>query len=406
MSVILTQLTGQKRGTRDEIKADRITIGRATDNVYRFSDDQRRVSSHHAEIRLNGDRWILFDLGSTNGTMINGRRVVTSDLNHDDLVEFGAGGPLIRFSIKEQEKASDSPNLRDTLPPGGIPAIQGIGETTMEMIVDRAVKKRTGNVGLISAILLAMIAGAAGGFVLSSRTGAAVNPIENPQLTFAAVAQRNSSAVVFIRTEFDLVDASGRVQSSEVRTGTGFVVSPSGLILTNRHLIHDWEYDPPPPNVTGRIKKIEVTFPGDTRQESISAVVHRLSSDVSVDLAVIKVNPGSEMAFIKLRPNNFVQVDQGDEVAVLGYPLGLDLMQLTGEEKIEPSLFAGVVSHSGNDYLQLSLRAYNGNSGGPVLNLRGEVIGILTANVGEAEDITLCTPVSAARDLVEYEGLL
>jgi S1-C subfamily serine protease len=49
------------------------------------------------------------------------------------------------------------------------------------------------------------------------------------------------------------------------------------------------------------------------------------------------------------------------------------------------------------------LRAYHGGSGGPVLNRKGEVIGILTGNFGSAQEIALCTPISAALGLVTDE---
>jgi S1-C subfamily serine protease len=95
--------------------------------------------------------------------------------------------------------------------------------------------------------------------------------------------------------------------------------------------------------------------------------------------------------------------NQGDEVVVIGYPLGLDLLQMTNDSRIYPSLSTGVVSRVGQDFIQLNLRAYHGNSGGPVLNRRGEVIGILTGNVGSAQDIALCTPISAALPLLKDE---
>ena len=64
-------------------------------------------------------------------------------------------------------------------------------------------------------------------------------------LTSAEVAALNSPAVVFIRTEFELLDSSGQVTATEARTGSGFVVSESGLVVTNRHLVRDWEYNKP-----------------------------------------------------------------------------------------------------------------------------------------------------------------
>ena len=104
MRATLTHLIGPDKGKRERFDADRITIGRAPDNALCFNDSQRRVSSHHAEIILRGDHYLLRDLGSTNGTMLNGRRVIASEIHHDDLIEFGAGGPLLRFCYEDVER--------------------------------------------------------------------------------------------------------------------------------------------------------------------------------------------------------------------------------------------------------------------------------------------------------------
>jgi len=113
MRAVLIHIIGPDKGKRERFDAGRISIGRASDNALCFNDGQRRVSSHHAEIVRNDDHYLLRDLGSTNGTMINGRRVVTSEIQHDDLIEFGAGGPLLRFLVEFDE--TDSPEARQSL---------------------------------------------------------------------------------------------------------------------------------------------------------------------------------------------------------------------------------------------------------------------------------------------------
>src|ERR1051326_4244742 len=108
MQAVLTHLVGGDKGKRERFDKDRISIGRAPDNDLHFSDGQRRVSSHHAAIIRRGDGFLLNDLGSTNGTRINGRRIITSELNHDDMIEFGEGGPLLRFCIELDESEQTS----------------------------------------------------------------------------------------------------------------------------------------------------------------------------------------------------------------------------------------------------------------------------------------------------------
>src|SRR5215211_4397349 len=107
MRATFTYLLGSKKGQSNEFETERITIGRAPDNMLSLGDEARRVSSHHAEVILRGDTYLLRDLGSTNGTMINGRRIIVSELRPGDLIEFGAGGPLVRFAI-ERDHAEPS----------------------------------------------------------------------------------------------------------------------------------------------------------------------------------------------------------------------------------------------------------------------------------------------------------
>src|ERR1051325_4210981 len=101
MIATFTHLTGSRRGLCEKFQDDTITIGRAADNALCLGDNERRVSSHHAQISRHGDTFLLRDLGSTNGTMINGRRVIISELSPDDLIEVGAGGPLLRFGLEQ-----------------------------------------------------------------------------------------------------------------------------------------------------------------------------------------------------------------------------------------------------------------------------------------------------------------
>jgi serine protease Do len=221
-------------------------------------------------------------------------------------------------------------------------------------------------------------------------------------LSFAEVAELNSPAVVFIRVEFDLLDSSGQVTTREARTGSGFVAfesGDSGLIITNRHLVRDWEYNSPSPGAFGRVTKIEVVLPHQKREEAVAAEIYKLGSANSADVAILKFS--SPSAVVHGIEPDIGNINQGDEVVVIGYPLGLDLMERTKDERIDPSLSTGIVSRVGQDFIQLNLRAYHGNSGGPVLNRKGSVIGILTANLGSAQDIALATPISVAFDLIK-----
>ena len=397
MRATFTYLIGSQKGKREHFDAPRISVGRAPDNMLCLGDGARRVSAHHAEIMLRGDQYVLRDLGSTNGTTINGRRIVVSELEPDDLIEFGAGGPLLRFRIegyatKHEPYSGDAPQTEDlhftsdaVTPIGSNPRAAG------------GVKK---NARLVAALVAAMMLGGLGGIVGSSRLRAS----DPDAMSFAEVAELNSPAVVFIRIEFELLDSTGGVITTEARTGSGFIVAESGLIITNRHLVRDWEYNKPPGVTNGRITNIQVVLPHQKREDSVPAEIYKLGVDSSVDVAVLKIADTGWSAVHAIEPD-INATNQGDEVVVIGYPLGLDLLERTNDSRIDPSLSTGIVSRIGQDFIQLNLRAYHGNSGGPVLNRRGEVIGILTGSVNSAQDIALATPIGAALSLVQSDPL-
>src|SRR6266851_4679908 len=102
MRATFTYLIGPNKGEQAVFRESPVSVGRAPDNMLCLGDGARRVSSHHAEVIRRGGQFVLRDLGSTNGTMINGRRVMVSELEHDDLIEFGAGGPLLRFGVAHE----------------------------------------------------------------------------------------------------------------------------------------------------------------------------------------------------------------------------------------------------------------------------------------------------------------
>jgi len=392
MRATFTHLIGPQKGERTKFDTPRISIGRARDNQLCLGDGARRVSSHHAEVIKRGDQFLLRDLGSTNGTMINGRRVVVSELAPDDLIELGAGGPLLRFGIERPgeeehvERVSTERQEHDRL--------RSAVTAKDEMAGHRAVASLKSNATLIAALAAAMLLGGVGGIVASSRLRAT----DPESMSFAEIAELNRAAVVLIRTEFELLDSSGQVTTTEARTGSGFILPESGLIVTNRHVIRDWEYNVPPPGMTGRMTKIEAILPHHTLDDAVPAEVYRLGSN-SVDVAILRIGSPSPQFVHGVQPE-IGHTNQGDEVVVIGYPLGLDLLQWTKDTTAEPSISTGSVSRVGHDFIQLNLRAYHGNSGGPVINRKGEVIGILTGHFGGAQEIAVCTPVSAALELV------
>lgn len=208
-----------------------------------------------------------------------------------------------------------------------------------------------------------------------------VSPDESAQITgVAAAATRLANSVVTISS---LVDgAMGEGES----TGTGVIVTSNGEILTNAHVVEG-------------ATEVRVRFAGDT--EPVIAVV--LAVDTGNDLALLKVNAQNLVAATFAKPGS---VRVGDQVVAIGYALALDG---------GPSVTTGIVSamrrtiftDSGalNSLIQTDAAISSGNSGGPLANMRGEVVGINTA-VARGDDNSAANNIGFAISVDEVLTVL
>ncbi|HLA77367.1 MAG TPA: trypsin-like peptidase domain-containing protein [Vicinamibacteria bacterium] len=159
--------------------------------------------------------------------------------------------------------------------------------------------------------------------------------------------------------------------------GTGFLVDPSGLVLTNHHVVAASE-------------RIRVRF-SDKRELPARLV----GSDPSTDLALIKV-AGQGFPVMTLGDSDRLRV--GDWVCAIGNPF-----------TYEHSVTVGVVSSKGRKIYDLSFDAYiqtdaainPGNSGGPLINVAGEVVGISAAMSTEGQGIGFAVPINLAREILD-----
>ena len=101
MSVEFRITRGARAGARERFEKSVVTIGRHPMNDLRFDPAKDLdVSSRHAELRSVGDRHVLHDIGSTNGTYVNGERVVSErEMREGDIITFGADGPQVIFHL-------------------------------------------------------------------------------------------------------------------------------------------------------------------------------------------------------------------------------------------------------------------------------------------------------------------
>ena len=132
MRVVIDHVAGMRRGQRQEFgSGDRVRFGRHPDCEVSF-DAHRDIdaSSRHAELRPIDAGWVLVDVGSSNGTYVEGRRITEAPVaaNAPVTVEFGSGGPRIRLFVGDDsaiENLPPAPVERPRLPAWVAPA--GVG---------------------------------------------------------------------------------------------------------------------------------------------------------------------------------------------------------------------------------------------------------------------------------------
>ncbi|MDZ4259851.1 MAG: trypsin-like peptidase domain-containing protein [Gemmatimonadales bacterium] len=239
----------------------------------------------------------------------------------------------------------------------------------------------------------------------------AARPLAELSEAYAAVAQAVRPAVVFIRSERPVTTRSrrgGRLPEGitippgmdpffqippdhpesgiEASSGSGFVVSADGYILTNHHVIE------------GATRVRAQLLDGRVFDARV------IGSDANTDVAVLKVD-ATDLTPSALGSSDDVRV--GEWVLAIGNPLGEDLTF---------SVTQGIVSAKGRpmrspnrrdteitDYIQTDAAINRGNSGGPLLNVRGEVIGIVSAIASETgffAGYAFAVPIDLARNVM------
>ncbi|HEX9890597.1 MAG TPA: trypsin-like peptidase domain-containing protein [Actinomycetota bacterium] len=201
------------------------------------------------------------------------------------------------------------------------------------------------------------------------------------------VVERVRPAVVNVTT--NLTSADSLIGQGEAQgTGTGFIVDPSGVIVTNFHVVE------------GALNIRVVTIEGDGFEARV------IGGDPNADLAVLQVE-GSNLPTVPLGSSDALRL--GESVVALGFALSLEG---------GPSVTSGIVSAvertitagdgQGNDrtyedLIQTDAAINPGNSGGPLVDLNGQVIGINTAGVsaGAAENIGFAIAIDRARDVID-----
>ncbi len=232
------------------------------------------------------------------------------------------------------------------------------------------------------ALVLVVLCSIPGYADVASRKDAVVEVVErvSPAVVYVGtvqVVERRFRSSLPLFDEFFGAPRGGREEIEGL--GSGVIVDPSGVILTNEHVIRG-------------ASKIHVVLADGRRLDA-----EVLGSDADNDLAVLKVSSRAALPHAKLGASNDLMI--GEKVIAIGSPFGL-----------QKTVTVGVVSAVGrtfksdgrvfNDFIQTDASINPGNSGGPLLNIDGEVIGINTAIFASAQGIGFAIPADKVRRIV------
>jgi hypothetical protein len=234
----------------------------------------------------------------------------------------------------------------------------------------------------------------------------------------AGVAAAPEEATVFIRVIGEVREEYDRgwkqaVERSdaEIGTGSGFLISAFGHVLTNQHVVSGAELTVnrrgTPVRVKLEVRRIEVVLPTDGRR--FEAAVD--AADADLDLAVLSIT-GAGLPFIPLGDSDVLEL--GQPVRVLGFPFGRAVevgRAGTQDAPAQASVSRGGVSalRAGDEgeprYIQTDASVNPGSSGGPMLDEDGYAVGVICMRLGRGSGVGFGIPINRVKDFLEVSGL-
>lgn len=220
-------------------------------------------------------------------------------------------------------------------------------------------------------------------FNYSGSDGNAVNFVEG---SIAEVAAKVTPGVVSIITEVESRNFFGQ-STTATAAGTGMIVTSDGYVLTNKHVVDG-------------AKTINIVLDDGTTYDDVKLV----GTDPLNDVAFLKISDVENLPTVKLGDSK--TINAGQQVIAIGNALG----------QFQNTITSGIISGTGraitatsdsytdsenlDDMIQTDAAINSGNSGGPLVNAAGEVIGINTATSTEADGIGFAIPISSVKGML------
>ncbi|MDB5185468.1 MAG: putative HtrA2 peptidase [Candidatus Saccharibacteria bacterium] len=275
---------------------------------------------------------------------------------------------------------------------------------------------RTGSLA-VAFLLVALLSGGLGGYIESHDRGTTVlggtlssekKVVTSQSQLINQIAKSAGPSVVSITVAYTASSGTtdpyaqlfgGTQSQAGEAAGTGIILSSSGIIITNRHVIPDGTTD------------VNVTLSDGTELDKVSVIGRTADSD-SLDIAFLKIDDTQGHKLTPASIGDSSKVEVGDDVVAIGNALGEFQNSVTsgiisgyGRSVVAGDSGSSDASSSDSESLsnlfQTDAAINEGNSGGPLVNLNGQVIGINTAVAGDnAQNIGFSIPINDVKGLI------
>jgi len=447
-------LSGARAGQVEAFRKGYIGLGRHPLSDVRFDAERDLdVSSRHAALVRKPEGFVLQDLGSRNGTFVNGQRITADTLLHDgDIIGFGANGPALEFAVIEADhdlppttaaeglaERASSPREVYQAPPRRSTGVR----IAVEVARQTAHLRRTTKILLVSLIIVAS------GFTwiqIDGRRRARESDTMRQQVQTElqgvrdalkaaqdetsrlrrelAASGGDASSVARLRNELAAAERRQRALAGaagvdyralshqnqdavaivlveytdgERFSGTAFSVDSMGTMVTNKHILTGEDGTKTP-------KRLGIIFSGSTQMWRGEMIGVSPDADIGVLRVLIKGGTPRVRGLARTRAG----IERGDPVAILGYPLGFDLpMEAQGGQPIaEPTLTVGTISKALTSVVQIDAYGAPGSSGSPIFDREGRVIAVLYGGERESNGkIIFAVPAYIAADYLRSLNL-
>lgn len=381
-NAVLSVLSGPLQGRNLPLTRRELSLGRdiGCDIVL---EGYTRVSRRHARLSWDGKQFSISDAGSTNGVRINHQKVQTQVLLPGQTLELGDFAARLWLPpTPDKTKFGRAPAEWAAIAVGVVVLVASLGVWRAQTSPPMG-DSRSGENGKNGRSVPRVAAGSETSSVAPSGEG-----------KISAVAIENGkAATVLIAHE----------EGSSVSFGSGFVVG-GGRILTNRHVVV---------NDAGNPVDCLLVFRSGTREETkmpVSGGQIRLApraqdnNEFTDDLAIIDLNQTLVSGLPLGQPETLTETDT---LYAFGFPLGVGTLTLDNQlpsvsvkavsvERLQRGTIGG---HDAVTVLQLGGSITHGNSGGPVLNNRGEVVGVVALGA-ENTSMSFAIPIGFVKQLL------